>query len=115
MLNWCGKCAALVAYIPKRKAKEGVNLLEKKAKNSSEPEPEKAEGPRPILSYLKPNLTIHIVDDFQTYKQDGIPPQASLAPAWRNCFCKLVHNCPCGSLWTIGSSSGPVVIVSTHR
>ncbi len=32
-------------------------------------------GPREYVSFLKPNVTIEIVDHFQAYPKKGIPPQ----------------------------------------
>lgn len=34
---------------------------------------------RPIISYLKPNLTVAVVDDFTKYPMTAIPPPVRLA------------------------------------
>lgn len=35
--------------------------------------------PREYISYLKPNLTIAMVDDFTKYPKAGIPPIVSIS------------------------------------
>ena len=49
-----------------------------------EKQKELAAAPRKIISYLKPNMTVAIVDDFQVYGAKAIPPQVSIKVA---CTC----------------------------
>ncbi|GAB4824016.1 hypothetical protein N2152v2_011062 [Parachlorella kessleri] len=66
----------LVAYLPKPKAKEGVNLLS--GKNSTDgkaSQTHSASNETVIVSYFKPNVTLAVVDDFSNYPAKAIPPQ----------------------------------------
>ncbi|KAK9812617.1 hypothetical protein WJX72_000698 [[Myrmecia] bisecta] len=73
------KSESAVAFLPKPKVKEGVNLLSGKDSLGVEvtnmTKPVNSTAPREIVSFLKPNITISLVDDFQAYKRGGIPPQ----------------------------------------
>ena len=43
--------------------------------NLQEKQKELAAAPRKIISYLKPNMTVAVVDDFQVYGAKAIPAQ----------------------------------------
>lgn len=62
-----GKTRQLIAYLPKPKAEDGVNLLT--GKNSTDdkalPEGTAASNETVIASYLKPNVTITMIDDYK--------------------------------------------------
>jgi len=60
----------LIAYYPKPKNDTGVNLLSGNAADQP-----KEEGPREIIGFFKPNVSVQIVDHFVTYPKTGIPPQ----------------------------------------
>ena len=67
------------------KNKTGVNLLG--ADGAPMTTPKKAapeEGPAPWVSFWKPNMTISVVDHFNTYAQSQVPPQVSAAL----CMCR---------------------------
>eukprot|EP00891_Asterochloris_glomerata_P007997 jgi/Astpho2/7997/fgenesh1_pm.00119_%23_6_t len=73
------KTHALTAYLPEMRNKTGVNLLSSKDDSGSvstqEKQKELAAAPRRIISYLKPNMTVAVVDDFQVYGAKAIPAQ----------------------------------------
>ena len=71
--------AALVVYAPKPKKKEGINLLSGEAAEKR-PAEELAseEGPVPWISFLKPNVTITMVDDFSAHPAERIPEHVSV-------------------------------------
>ena len=73
--------AELITYLPKAKSKQGINLLsgQDSSGNQSthEAQAELAAVPREYISYLKPNLTIAMVDDFTKYPKANIPPIVS--------------------------------------
>ena len=66
-------CAALVVYAPRPKRKEGVNLLSGEAAEKR-PDGELAadEGPAEWISFLKPNISINMVDDFTPHPADKV-------------------------------------------
>jgi len=90
-----------VAFLPRPKSKAGVNLLSgDKAKQpalAKEEEVEEEEGqeygggaglakpkpPREIISFLKPNLTVAMVDDFSTYNAKAVPDHVRGGGCWR--------------------------------
>lgn len=61
------KSRPLNAYLPKMKAKEGVNLWS--GKNSTDDQPLAFDyvvgNETVIISYLKPNVTLSLVDDYK--------------------------------------------------
>ncbi|DBB17996.1 hypothetical protein WJX82_010310 [Trebouxia sp. C0006] len=67
----------LNTWMPKQKSKQGINLLSGQdstgIKSTHEEQAEQAAGPREYVSYLKPNLTIAMVDDFSKYPAKSIP------------------------------------------
>ena len=71
--------AAIVAYLPRPKVEAGVNLLS--GKNDAGEERTQAEQsaeaakPREIISFLKPNITISLIDDQSAYERSAILPQ----------------------------------------
>ncbi len=71
----------LNTWMPKQKSKQGINLLSGQdstgAKSTHEEQAEQAAGPREYVSYLKPNLTIAMVDDFTKYPAKSIPQPVS--------------------------------------
>ncbi len=73
--------AELNTWLPKQKNKQGINLLSGQdstgAKSTHEEQAELAAGPREYISYLKPNLTIAMIDDFQKYPAASVPPPVS--------------------------------------
>lgn len=69
-------------YLPRPKVIAGVNLLsgkneEGEARTQKEQSAE-ADKPREIISFLKPNLTITLVDDATVYERSAIVPQVGL-------------------------------------
>lgn len=64
-------------YMKKRAAKGGINLLS--GKNSTDdaamPDDVALGNETVIVSYLKPNVTLHMVDDFGQYNSMQVPPQ----------------------------------------
>ncbi|KAL4425896.1 hypothetical protein ABPG75_009912 [Micractinium tetrahymenae] len=70
----------LNVYRKKRPAKEGVNLLSGKNSTDNEPLPDDVShgNETVIISYLKPNVTINMVDDFSRHNARAVPPH--LAP-----------------------------------
>ena len=77
--------AELNTWLPKQKSKQGINLLsgqDSTGKESThEEQAELANVPREYISYLKPNLTIAMVDDFTKYPVKNIPPPVSTRSA----------------------------------
>ena len=73
--------AAVVYFAPRPKRREGVNLLSGEAAEKR-PDEELAanEGPPEWISFLKPNVTITMVDDFTPYAADKVPDHVSLTP-----------------------------------
>ena len=66
----------LVNFFPKPKNGTGVKLLS----GESAPAPVVETGPREIISFFKPNMTIQLVTDhFMTYPRGSIPPQVGEA------------------------------------
>lgn len=66
----------LIAYLPKPKNATGVNLLS--GDKMEEPEPTEKVKPDEIVSYIKPNATVQIVDHFFSYqKRSAIPAQVA--------------------------------------
>jgi hypothetical protein len=74
----------LIAFYPRPRNTTGVSLL------SGEPAPLTAPASAPagagndttqreIISYLKPNVSIQLVDHFVTYPRSQIPPNVSAA------------------------------------
>ena len=74
-LSW-SKSRPLNSYLPKRRAGEGVNLLSGKNTTGDQPlgDDTVLHNETVIVSYLKPNMTIALVDDFGTYPMAKIPP-----------------------------------------
>ena len=74
--------AELITYLPKAKSKQGINLLSGQdstgTQSTHEEQAELAAVPREYISYLKPNLTIAMVDDFTKYPKSGMPPPVSI-------------------------------------
>ncbi|EFN57413.1 hypothetical protein CHLNCDRAFT_142853 [Chlorella variabilis] len=64
-------------YLKKRAAKEGVNLLS--GKNSTDdaamPDDMALGNETIIISYLHPNITLQMVDDFSKFNERAVPPQ----------------------------------------
>lgn len=79
---WLFLCTELITYLPKAKSKQGINLLSGQdstgTQSTHEEQAELAAVPREYISYLKPNLTIAMVDDFTKYTKTGIPPPVSI-------------------------------------
>lgn len=69
--------------MPKQKSKQGINLLSGQdstgVQSTHEEQAELAATPREYISYLKPNLTIAVVDDFTKYPAKAIPQPVSSA------------------------------------
>ena len=74
--------AELITYLPKAKSIQGINLLSGQDSSGNQSthqeQAELAAVPREYISYLKPNLTIAMVDDFTKYQRTGIPPIVSV-------------------------------------
>jgi len=68
------KSHSLIMYMPKPKNKTGVNLLQEGGSITT-PEASPESKKREIVSFLKPNITIGMVDHFQSYSKQGLPPQ----------------------------------------
>uniref|UniRef100_A0A7S0RTS6 Cleft lip and palate transmembrane protein 1 n=1 Tax=Chlamydomonas leiostraca TaxID=1034604 RepID=A0A7S0RTS6_9CHLO len=66
-----GRAFNMISYRPRPKNATGVNLLS----GDALPEKPKEAPPLEIISYLKPNLTIQVVDHFVTYARQAVPPQ----------------------------------------
>ena len=75
----CG-CAALNRYLPKARNKTGVNLL---ATTPAEQEEARVKGevdkakPRENISYLKPAVSIALLDDATSYPSNAVPDHVS--------------------------------------
>lgn len=73
--------AAVNAYLPRPKVVAGVNLLSGKNEEGQErtqaEQSAEAGKPREIISFLKPNLTITLVDDATVYERSAIEAQVS--------------------------------------
>lgn len=77
--------AALNKYLPKPRNKTGVNLL---ATSQAEQEEARKQGlvdkekPREYLSYLKPSVSIALLDDATAYPANAVPDHvcSSLIP-----------------------------------
>ena len=77
--------AALNKYLPKPRNKTGVNLL---ATSQAEQEEARKQGlvdkekPREYLSYLKPSVSIALLDDATAYPANAVPDHvcSSLVP-----------------------------------
>jgi hypothetical protein len=72
------RSARLNAWHPRRKAAEGKNLLSGKNSTDDAPMPEgvlAANATAEVISYLRPNITITMVDDFSAYPAAAVPPQ----------------------------------------
>ena len=72
------RCAAeLITWLPERRSKQGINLLSGQdssgVQTTHEEQAELKHIPRNYISYLKPNLTIALVDDFNKYPAKAIP------------------------------------------
>eukprot|EP00775_Hariotina_reticulata_P011130 gene11130-11284_t len=65
------KSHSLISFLPRLQNKTGVNLLSEGG-NITTQKPEEVE--REWIGYYKPNLTIAMVDHFQAYPKNGIPP-----------------------------------------
>ena len=80
------RCAAVNKYLPRPKVAQGVNLLS--GKNDAGEQRTQAEqaaaaaAPREIINFLKPNISIAIVDDRSEYAVGQLVPQASRAGPW---------------------------------
>lgn len=74
-LSWA-KSRPLNSYLPKRRAEQGVNLLSGKNSTDNQPLGNDTVGHNEtvIVSYLKPNVTIALVDDFTSYQMARLPP-----------------------------------------
>jgi len=68
----------VVTFAPRPKRKVGMNLLSGEAAERR-PEEELAadEGPVEWMAFLKPNITITMVDDFTSYPADKVPEHVS--------------------------------------
>jgi hypothetical protein len=82
-----GKSHSLVMYLPKSKADKKRSLLDSKESGELDIASEavedvrsdpKDEGPVEWVPYLKPNITVNLVDDFTKYSQNAVPP--NIAP-----------------------------------
>jgi hypothetical protein len=72
------RSARLNAWHPRRKAAEGKNLLSGKNSTDDAPMPEgvlAANATAEVISFLRPNITITMIDDFSTYPAAAVPPQ----------------------------------------
>lgn len=65
--------APLTHYGPKRKEVKEKNLLFEESGKETEQE-EEEEGPKEIVNYWKPKLTVAMVDDFSKYARNTVPP-----------------------------------------
>mmetsp|Transcript_13857 Transcript_13857/g.24278 ORF Transcript_13857/g.24278 Transcript_13857/m.24278 type:complete len:620 (+) Transcript_13857:140-1999(+) len=68
-----GRPFNLITYLPRRKNTTGVKLLS--GVQPLEKVVKKEEGPREIISFIRPNLTIQAVDHFQVYPKNAVPAQ----------------------------------------
>eukprot|EP00882_Tetradesmus_deserticola_P005055 GHRQ01005326.1.p1 GENE.GHRQ01005326.1~~GHRQ01005326.1.p1 ORF type:complete len:625 (+),score=278.98 GHRQ01005326.1:193-2067(+) len=69
------KSHSLVVHLPRRQNKTGTNLLSEGGNFTTQKRVEPVE--REWISYYKPNLTVALVDHFQAYPKNAIPPQVS--------------------------------------
>lgn len=71
------RTSQLNAYLKKRAAKAGVNLLSGKNSTDGEALPDDValKNETVIISYLKPNVTVQMIDDFSRYNAAQVPPQ----------------------------------------
>lgn len=72
-----GRVHNLNQYMPKPKNKTGVNLLKSNSSAiaAASEEAKALEGaPREILNFIKPNITLSMVDHFSNLPKNGIPP-----------------------------------------
>jgi len=87
--------AAINEYLPRPKATEGVNLLSGKdeaGKDTTHAQQKAAAAvPREIISWIKPNLTISLIDDQTLLTPAHIQPQVVLH--------MLPYACHLGSTW----------------
>ncbi|KAL4445724.1 hypothetical protein ABPG77_008923 [Micractinium sp. CCAP 211/92] len=69
----------LNVYRKKRAAREGINLLSGKNSTDNAPLPDDVAlgNETVIISYLKPNVTINMVDDFTRYNTGALPPHVA--------------------------------------
>ena len=85
--------------MPKQKSKQGINLLSGQdstgVQSTHEEQAELAAIPREYISYLKPNLTIAMVDDFTKYPAKAIPQPVSSATG--SLQAKSVITCCCSN------------------
>ena len=67
--------AVLNTYLPRPRNKTGVNLLSTEGEQRAAREQHALEAgrPREVISMLKPNVSIALVDDFTVYPADKIP------------------------------------------
>ncbi len=82
----------LNTYLPRARNKTGVNLLSTEGEQRAAREQHALEAgrPREVISMLKPNVTIALVDDFNVYPADKIPEPVR-APECTSC---AVACCP---------------------
>eukprot|EP00027_Filamoeba_sp_ATCC50430_P001525 CAMPEP_0168551144 /NCGR_PEP_ID=MMETSP0413-20121227/6013_1 /TAXON_ID=136452 /ORGANISM="Filamoeba nolandi, Strain NC-AS-23-1" /LENGTH=487 /DNA_ID=CAMNT_0008581645 /DNA_START=119 /DNA_END=1579 /DNA_ORIENTATION=+ len=64
---------ALNRYLPRKKAVAKVNLISGEVLNQEELQNQSTE--MEIISYWKPNLTLHLVEDRTAYPRHNVPPQ----------------------------------------
>lgn len=72
-----GRVHMLNSYLPRPKNKTGVNLLKSNASeiaSAAEAAAKLQDAPREIINFLKPNISIALVDHFNAYPKNGIPP-----------------------------------------
>eukprot|EP00879_Flechtneria_rotunda_P011525 GHRR01012039.1.p1 GENE.GHRR01012039.1~~GHRR01012039.1.p1 ORF type:complete len:411 (+),score=98.64 GHRR01012039.1:68-1234(+) len=68
------KSHSLTKHMPRRQNKTGVNLLSEGGNFTTQ---KGVDTIQEWINYYKPNLTIALVDHFQAYAQNAIPPQVS--------------------------------------
>ena len=99
-------CAALNKYLPKARNKTGVNLL---ATTQAEQEEARAQGevdkakPREYISYLKPAVSIALLDDATSYPANAVPDHVSTrvlaqalslrTDARKTLLCSMIRGC----------------------
>ncbi|KAG2428128.1 hypothetical protein HXX76_011808 [Chlamydomonas incerta] len=62
----------LNAYRPKPRNSTGVNLLSENPLDVPKVDPKE---PREIMNFIRPNITLQLVDHFQSYSRKAVPPQ----------------------------------------
>ncbi|PNW78427.1 hypothetical protein CHLRE_09g397900v5 [Chlamydomonas reinhardtii] len=62
----------LNAYRPKPRNNTGVNLLSENPVDVPKVDPKE---PREIMNFIRPNITLQLVDHFQAYNRKAVPPQ----------------------------------------